>query len=201
MRHPARTPLAAMLACALLAGCGSMPSFVPQDVFAPAPGSPAARVTPGGELVAYLARVRDLGEKALAAETQRQREAAKTQASDLETVKLGLALSLAPASDDGEIASLMEPIARRASADDDVRAMASFLLVQSAERRRLKEGVAAAGGRLRDERRAHEAQKQRADALQERAAQLQERATQLQQKIDALTELEKSLSDRPSQNR
>ena len=72
--------------------------------------------------------------------------------------------------------------------------MASFLLLQAAERRRLKEGVAAAGSRLRDERRAHEAQKQRADALQERAA-------QLQQKIDALTELEKSLSDRPVQTR
>jgi hypothetical protein len=84
---------------------------------------------------------------------------------------------------------VVERGARWASADDDVRALASFLLVQSAERRRLKEGVAAAGGRLREERRAHEAQKQRADALQERAA-------QLQQKMDALTELEKSLSER-----
>ena len=72
--------------------------------------------------------------------------------------------------------------------------MASFLLIQSAERRRLKEGAAAAGSRLRDERRAHEAQKQRADALQERAS-------QLQQKIDALTELEKSLSERPVHTR
>jgi hypothetical protein len=72
--------------------------------------------------------------------------------------------------------------------------MASFLLVQAAERKRLKEGAAAAGSRLRDERRATEAQKQRADALQERAA-------QLQQKIEALTELEKSLSDRQTPNR
>jgi hypothetical protein len=109
-------------------------------------------------------------------------------------VKLGLALSLAPSGDDGEVATLMEPIVRRPGAEDDVRAMASFLLVQSAERRRLKEGVAAAGSRLRDERRATEAQKHRADALQERAA-------QLQQKIDALTELEKSLSDRQAQTR
>jgi chromosome segregation ATPase len=94
---------------------------------------------------------------------------------------------------------MMEPVARKAGVDDDVRAMASLLLVQSAERRRLKEGVAAAGGKLRDERRAHEAQKQRADALQERASQLQERAAQLQHKLDALTELEKSLSDRQAQ--
>ena len=192
----------AALACAVLTGCTVLPSFEPPVSEPPSqsgslPQRSAARVTPptpGGELVAYLARIRDLAEKPLAAETQRQREAARIQKSDMEAVKLGIALSLAHGSDEAEIAALMEPIARRPGADDDVRAMASFLLVQATERRRLKEGVAAAGSRLRDERRAHEAQKQRADALQERAA-------QLQQKIDALTELEKSLSDRPAQNR
>ena len=181
----------------LLTACGALESLV-----APAPGAAAAtavrdpdvrdpdvRVTSGGELVAYLARIRDLGERALAAETARQREAARTSGSELESVKLALAMSLAPASDEGEIATLMEPVSRKRSIDDDLRAMASFLLVQSAERKRLKEGVAAAGSRLRDERRAHEAQKQRAEALQERAV-------QLQQKIEALTELEKTLSDR-----
>jgi hypothetical protein len=142
--------------------------------------------------MAYLARIRDLNEKALAAEVQRQREPARR--SDLEAVKLAIALSLNPPAEEGEVTALLEPVARRASADDDVKAMASFLLLQSAERRRLKEGAAAAGSRLRDERRAHEAQKQRADALQERAA-------QLQQKIDALTELEKSLSERQVQVR
>jgi hypothetical protein len=145
-------------------------------------------VTAGGELVAYLARIRDLGEKPLADEATRQREVARTHG-ELEVVKLGLALSLSPGSDEGEIIALLEPVARKPSVDDDVRAMASFLLVQAAERRRLKEGAATAGSRLREERRATEAQKQRADALHERA-------TQLQQKIEALTELEKSLSDR-----
>ena len=193
---------AALATCALLTACNLLPSFEPP---ASEPSSQpqalaqrsAARVTPatpGGELVAYLARIRDLAERPLAAETQRQREAARAQKSDIEAVKLGIALSLAHGSDEGEIAALMEPIARRPGADDDVRAMASFLLLQATERRRLKEGVAAAGSRLRDERRAHEAQKQRADALQERAA-------QLQQKIDALTELEKSLSSRPAQGK
>ena len=174
----------------LLAACGTLESLAPA-VIEPAPaGTLAPRVTLGGELVAYLARIRDLGDRALAAETSRQREAARaTRAPELESVKLALALSLSPASDEAEIAGLMEPVARKPAIDDDVKAMASFLLLQAAERRRLKEGVAAAGSRLRDERRAHEAQKQRADALQERAA-------QLQQKIEALTELEKSLSDR-----
>ena len=185
----------------LLASCSALESIAPTTILLPAARAPGARVTAGGELVAYLARIRDLGEKPLAAETTRQREAARTNPSDLESVKLALALSLAPGADEGEITSLMEPLSRKKSADDDVRAMASFLLVQAAERRRLKEGVAAAGGRLRDERRAHEAQKQRAEALQERATQLQERAAQLQQKIEALTELEKSLSERPTQTR
>ena len=184
------------LAALALAGCETMQVMAPARIFSPAP-----RITPGAEMVAYLARIRDLGDKPLAAEIQRQREISRAQASDLEVVKLGLALSLSPAADDGEIAMLMEPVSRRANADDDVRAMASFLLVQSAERRRLKEGAAAASNRLRDERRAHEAQKQRVESLEQRAAQLQERATALQQKIDALTELEKSLSDRPSQTR
>ena len=181
---------AVAIACTFLAGCGALEAVAPPAIFAPTPAGP--RITAGGELVAYVARIRDLGERALAAETARRREAARAGASELESVKLALALSLAPASDEGEIASLMEPVSRKAGVDDDVRAMASFLLVQAAERRRLKEGAAAAGSRLRDERRAHEAQKQRADALQERAA-------QLQQKLEALSELEKSLSDRQAQ--
>ena len=190
---------AALLAGLALAGCGLLdrldsPAGPQPAVARSAPARVApTRVTAGGELVAYLARIRDLGEKPLAAETSRQREVARTQG-ELETVKLGLALSLAPAADEAEIIALLEPIARKPSADDDVRAMASFLLVQAVERRRLKEGAATAGSRLRDERRATEAQKQRADALQERAA-------QLQQKIEALTELEKSLSDRQPPSR
>jgi hypothetical protein len=200
MKRSMASRLAFASVFSLLAGCESLQTISPAKLFTPAP-APPARITPGAELVAYLARIRDLGDKPLAAETQRQREAARAQGTDLETVKLALALSLVPSSDDGEIATLMEPVSRRANSDDDVRAMASFLLVQSAERRKLKEGVASAGSRLRDERRAHETQKQRADALEQRAAQLQERAAQLQQKIDALTELEKSLSDRQSQNR
>ena len=185
----------ALLACLLLVGCYSAPTFEPAPVGATlaAPPRPAGtRVTPGGELMAYLSRIRDFNDKALAAEAPRQREVARK--SDLEAVKLALALSLNPPAEEGEITALLEPVARRASADDDVKAMASFLLVQSAERRRLKEGATAAGSRLRDERRAHEAQKQRADTLQERAA-------QLQQKIDALTELEKNLSERQVQVR
>ena len=190
-------PVLSLLALAVLAaGCETLEAVKPAALFAPSPPPrpAAARVTPGGELVAYLARIRDLTERPLAAETARQREQARATANDLEHVKLGIALALAPTGEEGEMVPLLEPIVKKQTADDDVRAMASFLLHQATERRRLKEGVAAAGNRLRDERRALEAQKQRADALQERAA-------QLQQKIEALTELEKSLSDRQVQTR
>ena len=67
--------------------------------------------------------------------------------------------------------------------------MASFLHGIALERRRLKESAAATGARLREAQKARDNEKQRAEALQERAA-------QLQQKLDALTDIEKSLSDR-----
>jgi septal ring factor EnvC (AmiA/AmiB activator) len=109
-------------------------------------------------------------------------------------LKAALALALAPQSEESEILALVDPIARKQSAPADVRAMASFLQVFTHERRRLRESATAARTSLRDERRALEAQKQRADAMQERAA-------QLQQKLDALTELEKSLSERSPPSR
>ena len=130
---------ATLAACALLAACSALDRLdrlVPPHGPTATARDPDVRVTAGGELVAYLARIRDLGERALAAETARQREAARTSGSELESVKLALAMSLAPGSDEGEIATLMEPVSRKRTIDDDVRAMASFLLVQSAERRR-----------------------------------------------------------------
>ncbi len=72
-----------------------------------------------------------------------------------------------------------------------VRAMASFLHVLASDRRRLRESASA---RVRDERRAQEQFRSRADSAQERAE-------QLQQKLDALTALEKSLSDRQPASR
>ena len=105
---------AALVACLALPGCYSLPSLEPVDSRASVAARAAGpRVTPGGELVAYLARIRDLDDKALASETQRQREAARAGKSDLEAVKLGLALSLAPPADEGEIVLLLDPVARR----------------------------------------------------------------------------------------
>jgi hypothetical protein len=172
---------AALIALALLNACAAV------DRIAPA-GEAAASTAVGegstaGELLAYLARLRNMGESALNAEAARR----KREAGDLARVKTALALSLSPQADESDILALVDPIARKESADRDVKAMASFLQVLATERRRLKESAAASAVRLRDERRAHDAQKERAEALQ--------------QKLDALTDLEKSLSERPDPSR
>jgi hypothetical protein len=170
---------AALLACAL-AGCAMVDRIAPASEAPPA--VPVARSS-ADELVAYLARLRALGESALAAEAARVRR----ESGDLAKVKAAMALSLVPQSEESDILALVDPAVRKENSDRDVRAMASFLHVLATERRRLKESAAAAGAKLRDEKRAAETQKQRADTLQ--------------QKLDALTELERSLSDRPMPNR
>ena len=170
------------LLVAALAGCSVIAGLVPKAE----PASPAAR---GSELTAYLASLRGLGEARLAAEAARQREAAAREPGDMARVKAAIALSLVPRADEAEVLALVDPVAGRSSAPAEVRGMASFLQAMAQERRRLRESAAAAATHLREERHAREAEKQRADALQERAA-------QLQQKLDALSDLEKSLSNR-----
>ena len=105
-----------------------------------------------------------------------------------ETVNAAIALLLANHPEDAEILTLMDP---RKESGGDVAAMASFLHVLAADRRRQRESAAA---RVREERRAQDALRTRAEAAQERAA-------QLQQKLDALTELEKSLTERQPSSR
>jgi hypothetical protein len=175
--------LGALVACLLLGACAALdPAMAPGETrtAALAPGAPRSQAE---ELVAYLARIRGMNDAALAAEALRQRR----DASDAGRVKAALALSLSLQSDEGDILALVEPAAKKENGDRDIRAMAGFLQVVASERRRLKESAAAAGLKLRDERRLHESQKQRAETLQ--------------QKLDALTDLEKSLSDRQSPNR
>jgi selenocysteine-specific translation elongation factor len=144
--------------------------------------------------MAYMGRLRAMNETSLAAETTRQRQAAQKQPTDVAKLKVAMAMVIAPQAEETDILAVVDPIARKESAEAEVRAMASFLQGIAVERRRLKESAATAGARLRDERKARETEKQRAEAMQERAA-------QLQQKLDALTDLEKSLSDRPNPTR
>ena len=173
--------VAAALAAVALAACGAVEQRDPAGSGAVAAATQQPSATPSSataDLVAYLGRLRGMNDNALTAEAARQKRAS----GDAARVKAAFALSLVAASDDAEITALVDPIARNEAADRDLRAMASYLQALASDRRRLKEGSASAQARLRDERRLAEAQKQRADALQ--------------QKLDALTELERSLTDR-----
>jgi hypothetical protein len=179
-----------LAAAALLGACATPQSQTPGALAASASPSSLLRSS-AEEMLAYLGRLRSLNDAALPAEATRQRQLMQRDTSDLARVKAALAVSVAHPADDAELLALVDPIARRDGGDADVRSMASFLQLLAAERRRQRESAAAANARVRDERRAAETHKQRADALQEKAA-------QLQQKLDALTEIEKSLSDRPN---
>lgn len=183
----------ALAAAALVGACAMVDKVAPVGT---APSSTWLGRSNAEELVQYMAGLRGMSDAALTAEATRQKQAAGREGADLERVKAALALTLAHPADETEILALVEPVAKRETTATELRTLAGFLQAMAMDRRRLRESAAAAGGRLRDERRAHETQKQRAEALQERAA-------QLQQKLDALTELEKSLSDRqpPSSSR
>jgi hypothetical protein len=180
------------IAAMLLEGCALLDKLAPPTpvptAASPAPGPSIFRRSSADELVNYLARLKSMNENALTAEATRQRQAAQRDQNDLNRIKAAMAMVISGQAEESDILALVEPLTRR-DHDADVRAMASFLQGIVSERRRLKESAAAAGMRLRDAQRARDTEKQRAEALQERAA-------QLQQKLDALTDLEKSLSDR-----
>ena len=176
--------LAAPAALVLLSACAMVDRIAPTSEAAPAvSGTTVGARSSGEELVAYLSRLRTLNEAALMAEAARQ----KRDGSEIGKVKSAMALSLSAQAEESDIIALLEPALNRENGDRDVRAMASFLHVLAVERRRLKASAAGTEAKLRDERRAAETQKQRAEALQ--------------QKLDALTELEKSLTDRNAQSR
>ena len=162
----------------LAAACATTKEPAPAQSAAVMPAPAGAARSSADDLLAYMARVRAMPEPALAAEVARHRK----ESGDLSRVKAALALAVSPQSDEAEILALVEPVEKRAG-DRDVKAMAGFLQVMALERRRAKESSAA---RLRDEHKALDAQRQRADDLQ--------------QKLEALSALEKSLSNRPPEH-
>lgn len=188
---------AAILVALLLGGCSLLDKLAEKSqTSAPvSSASPSSNLSPAEELVAYLSRLKSLNETALTAEAARQKQAIQKDSSDVARVKAAMAYTLSPQAEETEVLALVDPLVKKeARGEPEVRAMASFLQGIAHERRRLKESAAAAGARLRDAQRARDNEKQRAEALQERAA-------QLQQKLDALTDLEKSLSDRQTSPR
>lgn len=183
MRGAKRRLGALVFAGLVAAGCAS-PTAVP--VFS---RTPAEKSAPD-RLLASLARLRSLDDVALANEVARLRVAANARPDDTAYLEAALAVAVWPAGEDGEILARLAPVLRESPrAAPELRAMAGFLQDWVLERRKLRESAAAASAKSRDDRREALAQKQRAEAQQERA-------DRLQQKLEALTDLEKSLSNR-----
>jgi hypothetical protein len=178
---------AALVLAALLAGCAmSPPAPVSQ-----APVQPAAAPRTAERLLASLARLLALDESGLAAEIARRQGEAAAAPGHFARVEAALALSMAPSPDEAQVQALVAPVlAAFPPAEPELRAMAGFLQGLASERRKLRESLNAASAKSRDDRREAHAQRLRAEAQQERA-------DRLQAKLEALTNLEKSLANRP----
>lgn len=177
--------LGALVLSATLAACAIAPSAPPAPTPAPVPAPSAA-----DRLLARLVALRSLDEVALAAETARARAEAERLPTDASRLEAALALAVAPGGDEDAILALVAPVLRLSPpAAPEHQAMAGFLQGMALERRKLREGAAAAGTRVQAERKEALAWKQRADAQQDRA-------DRLQKKLEALTNLEKSLANR-----
>jgi hypothetical protein len=182
-----KTPFAVLAALALLAAC-AVPEKAP-----PPPPVPVAIAPPppseADELVARLVRLNVAGGAEQQAAVARLRESNARSPTDVGRVELAFALT-ASGADESEILATLEPVTREGTtASVDVKSVAGFLQGVILERRKLKEGLAAANARASADRKSVEAGRQR-------EAQLQEQLSRLQRKLDALTNLEKSLSDR-----
>jgi hypothetical protein len=179
--------IAAFAALALLAAC-AVPEKAPPRPLAPvvvAPPPPSE----ADELLARLARFTSAPTARQQAEIARLKEVTARAPSDVDRVELAFALT-ASGAEDPEILAALEPVTREGgTASVDLKSVAGFLQGVILERRKLKEGLAAASTRASADRKSLEASRQR-------EAQLQEQLLRLQKKLDALTNLEKSLSDR-----
>jgi hypothetical protein len=180
---------AALALVALAAGCAMAPPAPVSPGEAPVRAAPAAHTA--DRLLASLARLLAMDESGLNAEIARRRDELDANPGDLARVEAAMAAAMAPSPDDELVSALVAPVlAAFPPAEPDLRAMAGFLQGMASERRKLREGLAAASAKSREDHREAYAQRLRAQAQQERA-------DRLQAKLEALTNLEKSLANRP----
>ena len=180
---------AALALAALAAGCAMSPPAPVPAAKAPVQAAPAAHTA--DRLLASLARLLALDEAGLNAEIARRRDELASNPGNLARVEAAMATAMAASPDDEQVVALVAPVlAAFPPSEPDLRAMAGFLQGMGSERRKLREALAAAGAKSREDRREAHAQRLRAEAQQERA-------DRLQAKLEALTNLEKSLANRP----
>ena len=137
--------LAALAACVLLAGCGAMQQqgvavAEPQLPAAPPdtqPGPPPRQVSNAEILISYFAQLRKLPGPDLTREHDAARQALGHTRSDYNRVRLAMVVTLpnTPFFDEPRALGLLEPIAKNAGAE--LAGLASLLVAQIQERRRL----------------------------------------------------------------
>ena len=180
---------AALLLAALAAGCAVSPPAPVSPGKAPVQAAP--EVHTADRLLASLARLLAMDESGLNAEIARRRDELAANPGNLARVEAAMAAAMAASPDDEQVVALVAPVlAAFPPAEPDLRAMAGFLQGMASERRKLREALAAASAKSREDRREAQSQRLRAEAQQERA-------DRLQAKLEALTNLEKSLANRP----
>lgn len=179
-----RRALLPVVLAATIAGCALVPPTPP--------ASPSPAPATAERLLASLARMIAMDEQALAAEAVKAREAAERGSDPFASLEAALALSMAAAPDDAQVLALVAPVlAAYPPAEPGIRAMAGFLQAIASDRRKLRDSLATASAKSRDDRREAQSQRLRAETQQERA-------DRLQLKLEALTNLEKSLANRPN---
>lgn len=175
----------------LVAGCATEPVRAPSPTPQPAPVSsvliPSAP-PPTESIMAYVLKVRNMGNSVLTDEIQRQREMLARERTDLHRLKLAVLLIQSGSTEETEVLALVEPVTQE-QADPNLRALAVLLHTTATERRKTRESLLAAQGRLR------EAQKNQ-ENTQHRNDQLRKQVEEMEKKLTALKSIEKSLIQR-----
>ena len=138
--------------------------------------------------MAYVLKVRNMGNAGLMEEMQREKEALQRERLDLHRLKLALLLVQAGNSDETEILALVEPVTQE-QVDPNLRALAVLLQTTLVDRRKTRESLQAAQGRLREAQKVQESAQARND-------QLKKQLEDLERKLTALKSIEHSLIQR-----
>jgi len=183
--------VAVSILSALAAGCAVQPTNVPTQTPQPAPVTailvpPAPN--PTESIMAYVLKVRNMGNSVLTDEIQRERDALNRERTDIHRLKLAVLLIQTGNADETEVLTLVDPVTQE-QVDPNLRALAVLLHTTLVERRKTRESLAITQGRLR------EAQKTQ-ETTQTRNDQLKKQVEDLERKLTALKSIEQSLIQR-----
>lgn len=192
-----RIALSLLVAAGLSTGCSNLRSIdIGQGDYWVKSARPLTR---SESLLLYFDYAHGLSAAELARENETLRQTFAGDKSDFTRLRYALLLAATSAGlrEHGRAQQLLEPVTRDAAGRDPaMRALASLLITELAERRRLEDERR----RLDEERRRLDEERRRLDdglqAATQRHKEEQLRAADLEQKLEALKEIEKTLGGR-----